>query len=79
MRHSVRHTQYCATPWQRFPLTVYTEHVYVRPMLRRTNIYLDSKILKELEAIGKPLGLKVAQVVRLALSEFVKARKEGKQ
>ena len=47
-------------------------------MLKRTNVYLDVKVLKELEAVGKTLGgLKVAQVIRMALSDFVKARKEG--
>jgi hypothetical protein len=53
--------------------------VYVRGMLKRSNVFLDTKILKELEAIGKTIGLKTAQVIRLALAEFVKARKkEGK-
>jgi antitoxin component of RelBE/YafQ-DinJ toxin-antitoxin module len=46
-------------------------------MLKRTNVFLDSKILKELEAIGKGMGLKTAQVIRVALAEFVKTRKEG--
>lgn len=44
-------------------------------MLRRTNVFLDSKILKELEVIGKGMGLKKAQVIRVALAEFVRARK----
>jgi hypothetical protein len=49
-------------------------------MLKRTNVFLDTKVLKDLEAIGKTLGgLKVAQVVRMALSDFVKRWKEGKQ
>jgi antitoxin component of RelBE/YafQ-DinJ toxin-antitoxin module len=47
-------------------------------MLKRTNVFLDTKTLKELEAIGKGLGLKTAQVIRMALAEFVKSRKEGK-
>jgi hypothetical protein len=48
-------------------------------MLKRTNVFLDTKVLQELEAIGKTLGgLKVAQVIRMALAEFVKTRKEGK-
>jgi len=47
-------------------------------MLKRYNVFLDTKILKELEAIGKTMGgLKVAQIIRLALAEFVKTRKEG--
>jgi antitoxin component of RelBE/YafQ-DinJ toxin-antitoxin module len=48
-------------------------------MLKRSNVFLDTKILKELEAIGKSLGLKTAQVIRMALAEFVKARKKGDQ
>jgi hypothetical protein len=60
--------------------TTCTERVYTLFMLKRTNVYLDTKILKELEAIGKTLGgLKVAQVIRMALQEFVNSRKEGKQ
>lgn len=51
--------------------------MYVAFMLRRTNVFLDSKILKELEVIGKGMGLKTAQVIRVALAEFVKARKAG--
>ncbi len=47
--------------------------------LERCNVFLDTKILKELEAIGKSLGLKTAQVIRMALAEFVKARKKGDQ
>ena len=48
-------------------------------MLKRCNVFLDTKILKELEAIGNSLGLKTAQVIRMALAEFVKARKKGDQ
>jgi hypothetical protein len=44
-------------------------------MLRRTNVYLDTKALKELEAIGRREGLKTAQVIRVALAEFIKRRK----
>jgi hypothetical protein len=51
--------------------------VYVGAMLKRTNVFLDTKTLQELEAIGKSMGLKTAQVIRVALAEFVKARKEG--
>jgi len=49
--------------------------MYDRRMLRRTSIYLDSVSLKSLERIGKRKGLKTAQVIRLALSEYV-AREE---
>ena len=44
-------------------------------MLKRTNVYLDPKVLKALEAIGRPAGLKTAQVIRMALAEFIKGRK----
>jgi len=47
-------------------------------MLKRYNVFLDTKTVKELAAIGRPLGLKVAQVIRLALAEYVQAKK-GKQ
>lgn len=41
-------------------------------MLKRFNMYLDPKIVKALEKIGKPKGLKIAQVIRMILSEYVK-------
>ncbi len=49
--------------------------VYVRCMLvrmmKRTNIYLDPAQLKILKKIGKPEGLKVAQVIRRAIGQFI--------
>ena len=44
-------------------------------MLKRTNVYLDPKTLKQLEAIGRPQGLKTAQVIRIALAEYIERRK----
>jgi hypothetical protein len=44
-------------------------------MLKRTNVYLDTKVLKALEAIGRPIGLKTAQVIRMALAEYIQRRK----
>jgi hypothetical protein len=41
-------------------------------MLRRTCVYLEARDLKALQKIGKKKGgLKVAQMIRLALSEYV--------
>jgi len=39
--------------------------------MKRTNIYLDPAQLKILKRIGKPKGLKVAQVIRLAISHYI--------
>jgi hypothetical protein len=44
-------------------------------MLKRTNVYLDTKTLKQLEALGRTQGLKTAQVIRMALAEYIKTRK----
>jgi hypothetical protein len=49
--------------------------MYVIHMLKRTNVYLDTKVLKALEAIGRPAGLKTAQVIRVALAEYIQRRK----
>ena len=43
-------------------------------MLKRYNIFLDTKNLKELRTIGKSMGLKLAQVIRMALAEFAQRR-----
>ena len=61
--------------------------VYVRCMLvrmmKRTNIYLDPAQLKLLKKIGKPEGLKVAQVIRRAIGQFIERevgrKKVGKE
>jgi metal-responsive CopG/Arc/MetJ family transcriptional regulator len=46
--------------------------------MKRTNVFLDEKNLKRLERIGKAKGgLKVAQVIRIAIQEYVD-REEGK-
>jgi len=39
--------------------------------MRKLNVYVDPKHMKQLAAIGKTKGLKVAQLVRLAIAEFV--------
>ena len=49
--------------------------MYAIHMLKRTNVYLDPKTLKQLEAIGRPAGLKIAQVIRMALAEYIRTRK----
>ena len=48
--------------------------MYDMHMLKRTNVYLDTKTLKQLEALGRTQGLKTAQVIRVALAEYI-ARK----
>jgi hypothetical protein len=40
-------------------------------MMKRTNIYLEPAQLKVLKRIGKPKGLKVAQVIRMAIGQFI--------
>lgn len=55
-------------------------------MLKRTNIYLDPAELKILQKIGKrmgpqigaPNGLKVAQVIRMAISQFIEKGAKAK-
>jgi len=45
--------------------------------MQRTNVYLDERRLKQLEAIGKEKGLKVAQLIRLAIAEY--CNREGRK
>ena len=40
-------------------------------MLRRTNIYIDDRANKDLQRIGKRLGLAPAQLTRLAIAQFI--------
>jgi hypothetical protein len=40
-------------------------------MLKRTCVYMDKQQLKLLERIGKKKGLKLAQMIRLAISEYL--------
>jgi hypothetical protein len=48
-------------------------------MLRRTSIYLDSESLKALKRIGKKKGnLKAAQMVRLAVNEYIAREEQNK-
>ena len=51
--------------------------MYAVAMLKRTNVYLDTKTLKQLEALGRPQGLKTAQVIRMALAEYIARKKRG--
>ena len=39
--------------------------------LRRYNVFLDSQSIKSLEKIGRSKGLKKAQVIRVAISEYI--------
>ena len=60
-------------------LAICGQHVYNVAMrnLRRTNVYLQPEDLEELEEIGKRKGgLKLAQMIRLAISEYI-ARERG--
>jgi len=49
--------------------------MYDMHMLKRTNVYLDTRTLKQLEALGRTQGLKTAQVIRMALAEYIQRRK----
>jgi hypothetical protein len=40
-------------------------------MLKRICVYMDKQQLKLLERIGKKKGLKLAQMIRLAISEYL--------
>jgi len=40
-------------------------------MLKRTCVYMDKQQLKLLEKFGKKKGLKLAQMIRLAISEYL--------
>ena len=41
-------------------------------MLHRTNVFLESKHLKQLAVLGQARGLKTAQTIRLAIAEFIR-------
>lgn len=60
------------------PIDIHTLCIYVVPMLRRLNIFMDAQHLKRLAAIAKKKGLKTAQLVRLAISEYLE-RNEGQK
>ena len=47
-------------------------------MMKRTNIYLDPAQLRILKRIGKAEGLKVAQVIRRAIGQYIK-REAGRK
>ena len=40
-------------------------------MIRRTNIFLHSGHMKELDALAKSRGLRAAQLVRVAILEYL--------
>jgi hypothetical protein len=45
-------------------------------MLKRTCVYLDTESLKALKAIGRNKGpLKLAQMIRLAIADYIQANK----
>ena len=44
-------------------------------MLKRYDVYLDQNALKALARIGKTKGLKLAQMIRLALAEYIEGEK----
>ena len=49
-------------------------------MLKRTNVFLDSQSLKALAKIGKDKGgLKTAQMVRIAIAEYIKRESKGRK
>jgi hypothetical protein len=51
-----------------------------KPKLSRTNIYLDPAQNKILAKIGASKGgLKVAQVIRMAIQQFIEREKKGAQ
>ena len=50
------------------------------PSMKRTNIYLDPAHTKILAKIGASKGgLKVAQVIRMAIQQFIEREKKGVQ
>ena len=42
-----------------------------RSILKRTCVYMDEQQLKLLEKYGKKKGLKLAQMIRLAIREYL--------
>ena len=48
-------------------------------MLKRYNLYLNEKDVKELERIGQGIGgLKASQMIRLAISDYLKRERRSK-
>jgi hypothetical protein len=39
--------------------------------MKRTSVFLVPRMVRELTTIGKPTGLKPAQLIRVAIAEFV--------
>jgi hypothetical protein len=48
-------------------------------MLKRVCVYLDKDTLEPLQKIGLKKGLKLAQMIRLAISDYVERSKEREQ
>jgi hypothetical protein len=44
--------------------------------LKRYNVFLDTQSLKALAKIGESKGLKVAQVIRVAIAEYISRAKK---
>ena len=45
--------------------------IQMKMKLKRYNVFLDAQSLKALASIGERKGLKIAQIIRVALSEFI--------
>jgi hypothetical protein len=48
-------------------------------MLKRVCVYLDKEALEPLQKIGQKKGLKLAQMIRLAISDYVERSKGREQ
>ena len=46
--------------------------------LKRYNVFLDSQSLKALSKIGELKGLKIAQIIRVAIAEFIERETKRK-
>lgn len=47
-------------------------------MMRRTNIFLHAGHMKKIDALAKSRGLKAAQLVRIAIAEFLQEARKAK-
>jgi hypothetical protein len=46
--------------------------------LKRYNVFLDPRSIKILSTIGERKGLKPAQIIRVAISEYIAREMKGK-
>jgi hypothetical protein len=46
--------------------------------MRRTNVFLHSGHLQQLGALGKSRGLKTAQLIRIAIAEYLRRENRKK-